>query len=54
MEELGCGPEVPRCSVWKACRVDKNGVIDNENVQGVVDKCVSQMLIFCIHVIFSC
>ncbi|KAL6572504.1 hypothetical protein OROMI_013462 [Orobanche minor] len=38
MEELECGTVVPRCSVWKASRVNKNGVIDNENVQAVVDK----------------
>ncbi|KAL6574303.1 hypothetical protein OROHE_001207 [Orobanche hederae] len=39
MEEVECGTVVPRCSVWKASRVNKNGVIDNENVQAVVDKC---------------
>ncbi|XP_058741384.1 uncharacterized protein LOC131613756 [Vicia villosa] len=31
--------EISRSQVWKAARVNKNGVIDNENVQRVVDQC---------------
>ncbi|XP_024639753.2 uncharacterized protein [Medicago truncatula] len=30
---------VTRCQVWKAARVNKDGVIDNDNVQEVVDEC---------------
>ncbi|CAK8532890.1 unnamed protein product [Lathyrus sativus] len=38
VEESG-EDEINHSQVWKAARVNKNGVIDNENVQRVVDKC---------------
>jgi hypothetical protein len=49
----GKGDEPPLVRVWKAANGNKNGVIDNENVQRILDKCVSKILIFCIHVKFS-
>jgi hypothetical protein len=49
----GKGDEPPLVRVWKAAHGDKNGVIDNENVQRILDKCVSKIFIFCIHVRFS-
>ncbi|CAI8593648.1 unnamed protein product [Vicia faba] len=38
VEESEVG-EINRSQVWKAARVNKSGVIDNENVQRVVDQC---------------
>lgn len=43
VEESEVG-EINRSQVWKAARVNKSGVIDNENVQRVVDQCVSRIL----------
>ena len=48
VEESEVG-EINCSQVWKVARVNKSGVIDNENVQRVVDQCVSLMLIFWIN-----
>jgi len=34
---------IKRVSVWTVSRVGKDGVIDNEEVQKIADKCVSQI-----------
>lgn len=34
---------VPRHILWKAARVNKEGEIDNENVQRVWEQCVSRV-----------
>ncbi|GAU42940.1 hypothetical protein TSUD_135320 [Trifolium subterraneum] len=39
MIKEGRGDEPPLLRVWKAAHGDKNGVIDNENVQRILDKC---------------
>lgn len=32
--------------LWKVARVNKDGDIDNDDVQKIMDKCVSQIFVF--------
>jgi hypothetical protein len=49
IEKEARGVEPSLIRVWKTAHAAKSGVIDNDNVQKILDKCVSQILIFCIH-----